>query len=657
MIYFNLITGLVIFLLLCIVCFTLPGFFFINISKLKFTFWEKLFIGSSFGFIFFTLSSYFLSLMKLNFLLLPIILLISIKSLKNLPSDIKRIRLISKTRITLLAVIFFVGVMGQLLIISPSGLLQDGSLIFYSSHGHDGLWHIALMEEFKKGFPLQNPVFSENKLVNYHFFSDIAPAIFSQFGLSSLDLYFRYFPLFFSILLGATVYLLGSKIGGTFSAGVWSAIFTFFAGSFGYILTFLRSGTFSGESIFWASQIQSSIGNPPQIAAFVIVLTFIFLFSFIKEGGIPIFIMCAILAGSFIEFKAYGALIILMTLGLVGIWEIVREKDFKIFLLFLASSILSLILYIPNSISGNTFLIFEPWWFIRTMVVAPDRLDLIDWELRRQTYIAENNWKRVIQLEVTAFLIFLIGNLGMRFLGFKYFYSLIKNSLKDYYNLTLILICLISFIFPLIFLQKGVAGNTIQFFQYYLLFMGIFAGISISQLFSLVRFKIFKILLIILVIVISIPTQLGLIYNFYSGLPLAKVNPDELSALEFLRLKTNQNSIILTPPFKKDLPNKELPPPIWIWSDTSYVPALSNRTAFLADLEQLDIMGYNFAQREKAVEDIFLETDTNKFVEKIENENIDYLYFPTKLSPNIDMSKTKFKKVFSNISVEIWSIN
>src|SRR5437879_9715117 len=37
------------------------------------------------------------------------------------------------------------------------------------------------------------------------------------------------------------------------------------------IVTFLKDQSLGGESIFWASQIQSSIGNPPQAAAFIIV--------------------------------------------------------------------------------------------------------------------------------------------------------------------------------------------------------------------------------------------------------------------------------------------------------------------------------------------------------------------------------------------------
>jgi hypothetical protein len=100
---------------------------------------------------------------------------------------------------------FIVGVIGQLLIIAPSGINIDGNILFWSAHGHDGVWHLNLIEELKKGSPFQNPSFSQQKLINYHFFSDIPISDFSLFfHFSTLDLFFRFFPLLFSCLLGLT---------------------------------------------------------------------------------------------------------------------------------------------------------------------------------------------------------------------------------------------------------------------------------------------------------------------------------------------------------------------------------------------------------------------------------------------------------------------
>lgn len=648
---------IILFLIASAFCFTIPGIFLITKSKIQSSFWEKVVLGTIVGFIFFTFLSYFSLILNLQFLSLLTPLVINIISLKQILKMPSQITYLPKIRLLFLLSIFLFGVIGQLLVIAPSGLNLKGDLVFWSSHAHDGSWHIALMEEIKKGYPLQNPIYAGEKLVNYHFFSDIAPAVFSKyFKFSTLDLYFRFFPLFFSILLGAIVYLLGVKLGG-FTAGIWGLIFTYFAGSFGYIVTYFKNQTIGGESIFWASQIQSSVGNPPQIASFIIVLAFLYLFHyFIAKKDKVIFFTLVFLAGMLIEFKVYGAVVLLGSLSLVGIWQLIRKGKSSIFLLSIASCILSAILYLPNSQHSASFLIFEPWWFIRTMVVAPDKLNWLDLELRRQTYIAESNWKRVIQLELTAFLIFFFGNLGMRFLGLWHLVKSLKTVFKNYFNLLFLSIIVVSFVLPLLFLQKGVASNTIQFFQYFLLLSGIAAAVTTAKLISTVNPIIFKTAISILIITLAIPTQVALIYSFYNRQPFTKIQGQELTALEFLKQNTDKNSIVLTPPYNKYLDLKENVPDIWDWSDTAFVSAFSARRTYLADLEQVDIMGYDLKSRKFIQERTFIESDPTAFTKLLKQENIDFIYFPKALKPAVELSQTTLRQVYSNDASEVWEV-
>lgn len=647
-----------LFLILSIVCFTTPGIFLLEKSKIRFSFWEKLILGTCLGFIFFTLLSYSLVILKLHLLLLPIIVLINILSIRIIPSLFSQITFLPKINLAILSLVFLIGIIGQLLIIAPSGIYRSGDLVFWSSHGHDGFWHIALMEEYKKGYPLLNPVFAGERLVNYHFFSDIAPAEFNRyFKLSTLDLYFRFFPLMFSILLGALAYLLGKKLGG-FQAGLWASIFTYFAGSFGYIVTYLQSKTFGGESLFWASQIQSSIGNPPQIAAFIIVLTFLYLFDiFLKNRSKALLTICAILVGSLAVFKVYGAVVLVISVFLVGLWQLVRKKGFSILLLSLAGACFSAILLLPNSTNYGSFLIFEPWWFIRTMVVAPDRLNWLDLELKRQTYIFEGNWKRVIQVELTAFLIFFFGNLGMRLLGLWSFWKLLKSSLTNYFNQLLLTTIIVSFILPILFLQKGVAANTIQFLQYFLLLFGFLVALTVANILKRIKSKFVVILVGFTIILLSVPTQLSLIISFYNRLPFAKVSATELSALKFLKDNITHESIVLTAPYNKYLDLHDPIPNIWDWSDSAYVSALTNKRVYLADTEQVTILGYDLSSRLKFQEEIFAQEDPTTFTRKLQENRIDYIYFPKSLKPAVELDKSGLKKVYSNDLVEIWQVD
>lgn len=647
-----------LFLLAAFLCFTMPGVFLLEKAHFQFKNWEKYFLATSLGLASFTLLSYIGIVLHLNFLAILIVIITIIIALETFLESIKKLAFPNLKQTILLIIIFFVGIVGQMAVIAPSGIEKNGDLVFWSAHGHDSMWHISLMEEIKKGYPLQNPVFAGEKLVNYHFFSDIAPTIFSEyFRFSNLDLYFRFFPSLYSLLLGALAYFLGKRMGGSFAAGIWATIFTYFAGSFGWIITWIQNRSIGGETIFWATQIQSSIGNPPQIAIFVVLLAFMFFFlDFLKDQkNWSKLIICVLLAGSLIEFKVYGGVIVLGSLLLVGSWQFLKERRLQLLLLAVSSSILSAVLYLPNTVGSMGFLIWEPWWYIRTMIVIPGRLNLLDWELRRQTYLSENNIKRVILLESTSFSIFLLGNLGMRFIGLLEVGKIFSSVLKDYFHLLLILTIGSSFILPMLFLQKGVASNSIQFMQYFLLLTGIMAGIGVGR-FTQKLESTKQIIIGIVIILIAVPTQAGLIYSFYINPPLAKIDSGEQTALKFIKENTLESSVIITPSYNKYLNLKIATPPIWAWFDTGYVSALSARRTFISDTEQIDIMGYDFKNRLTAQKEIFEGTDSLKFIKTLKDNHINYLYFPRILRPAINLQQTPLKQIFSNNSVEIWKV-
>lgn len=648
---------IILFLIIAILAFTLPGIYLLEQTKLKLTSWEKLILGSVVGLIFFSLLSYFLLLIHLHLLLPAIILILALLQVKKIPGLIKNLKFFPKGRLILFLLMFIVGLIGQLLVIAPSGIYLNNDLVFWSSHGHDGLWHLNLMQSYQKGYPLLNPIIAGERVYNYHFFSDIAPADFNQFfKFSGLDLYFRFFPLIYSLLLGALSFLLGAKMGRSFLAGLMSLSFTLFAGSFGYIVTYLQNHTLGGETVFWASQPQSSIGNPPQIAAFIIVLSFLYLFTyFLENNNRMLFFICVILAGSLAEFKIYGGIVLLTSLGLTGVWQILKEKKFSILLLSISSGLLSALLYFPNASNSGGFLIFEPWWYIRTMIVAPNRLNWLDLELRRQTYLADHNYKRVLQIEVTGLLIFFFGNLGMRFLALCKLLK-IKNLFKDYYNLAISSIITISLVIPLLFLQKGVATNTIQFLQYFLIMTGIVAGVAVADFFRKIKSPVVIGIIGLIIFILAVPTQVGLIQNFYSRPPFAKISRAEITALQFIKQQTPENSIILTPAFNKYYQNTQAIPEIWAWSDTSYVSALSQRSTYLADTEQVDIMGYDYKNRLAAQQEIFTQEDPKLFTKEINDLRVNYLYFPIPQKPLVDLTKTPLKPIFSNSAMEIWQV-
>lgn len=604
-----------------------------------------------------TLISYLLILANVPVLILPITLIFVILSAKPFVKIIKSIKIKLNFLTIATFLVFALGIAGQMAIISPSGVFKNGDLLFWSAHGHDGAWHIALMEEIKRGWPFQNPSFAGERLLNYHFFSDILPAIFSKYTpLTNLDLYFRIFPFFYSLFLGASAYFLTAELIKTkglsknSTAPLWATIFTYFAGSFGFIATYIKNKTWGGESIFWATQPQSASGNPPQIISdFLILSALYFLIKFGSEKGGKtkniLFIICVVIFGTLASFKVYAGVVALISLGIYGLWKLIKEKRWDYIFLTILSGILSAGLYFPNTSGSASFLIFQPWWYIRTMVVEPSRLNWIDLELRRQFYLDRGGVRsilRIVEYEGVAFLIFFFGNLGMRFLGLKKFIE------TNIFIKTAVIVSLIS---PLLFLQKGVASNTSQFLQYFVLFFGILAGMEISKITKKVK------ILIPFIIILMIPTQVSLLYEFYSRPAFAKISAQELEALSFIKDESSEDVVIISPPYNQYLDLKENTPNIWDWFDTSYVAAFSERRTYFEDYEQADIMGYNWKERSEVKKAVFESKDKNEVKNLVDKTEADILYYPKAISPKINPEEIGFKKLFENEEASVWKTN
>ena len=472
---------IVVFLFLCYVVFSIPGLFILKKLRLfQSDLLSKNLVATGLGVCVFVLIVYVLAMLgvrNLIWIYVSVSFCGVIYAIFNNFRGIIDAILRAKSKSIVFWLVLVVGVVGQVAVNYPSGMNYAGGIYFWSSHGHDGVWHIALMDEFQKLiWPFRNPELAGANLVNYHFFSDLLMSEMSRlFWFSNLDVYFRLMPVFNSLMLGISAYLLVKKWSGTETGGIWGMFFGYFAGSFGYLVTLPRNGNIVGESIFWVSQTQSVLGNPPHAMAFFILTIYLLvLWEWFKDSSWKIGLVLLILGGALIEFKVYGGLLVLGGLAVAAVGQIINSRKFHTLFLFIITLGFAMGIYLPNSANSQGFLVWQPWWFIRTMVVAPDRLNLLDWELKRQTYIAESNWKRVVWLEGMAFLIFLFGMLGMRLIGFWSLVKLLTSKIfSNYYSQFIVSVVIASFFIPVFFLQKGVAWNAIQFNQYFLLLFGL----------------------------------------------------------------------------------------------------------------------------------------------------------------------------------------
>ncbi len=355
-------------------------------------------------------------------------------------------------------------------------------------------------------------------------------------------------------------------------------------------------------------------------------------------------------------------------LGSAALIDLIANKKISTFFLTGILSISNYITIKSMTRGAEGFLLFVPWWFVRTMVVAGNRLDWIDLEHKRQFYLAQGGIRgflRVMQFEGMAFLIFLVGNMGFRIIGFieifrKYIYGFKKTYLNPF-DVALLVTMLTGLIIPMLFVQKGIIYNNIQFFQYFNLIFGFFSAITTYKILIWIKNKTFKILFVVFVLSFSLPTVLGNINEFYgqNSNPLALVSNQELDALKYLKENSGQDDIILNLPFNVYLQDKFKfqPKPIYAWYSTAYISALTGRPTYFSSEEQVLITGYPVEERKKIVKNFFEGEDFESNKLFLKNAKIKYIYLPKKeIQKNIDVEKNGLNKFFENDEVIIYTV-
>lgn len=656
------ILKLPLFVVMSFLAWYFPGLLILGKKQLKPE--EKVALSYGLGIVFFSSLAAFLGLIRLRFLALPLLLGIAVVVFKkfSLKAIFSPFLFLLKNKILLF--LLLAGIIVQGLINFPSGYLYSEGYYFWSSQGHDGLWHVALMQEIARHFPPNNPLYSHQLLTNYHFASDILMGefyrLFPFFG--SLDLYFRFFPVLLSFLIGLGAFCFAQRKWGK-TVGYWAVFFTYFCGSFGYLVSiFNHRFPLSGETTFWASQGNTILGNPPHALGIILLTLILFLLEIWRKTKEKFWLFLIVFLGYALAIvKISSGVVMIFALGMTGLWLFWKEKKVGLFLLsvFLAASNFFILKII--SPTASSFLLFQPLWFPRTMMVA--RLGNVEWELKRQHYLWKGTWKsylHAVQLELEAILIFLVGNSGIRIIGLGEIVKKIRNKI-DVVEVFLSSCLVFSVGIVLLFVQKGLIYNFIQFMQIYLHFLGFLAAATLVGILKKLKAKPTKILLSLLVIVLAVPTVLGNFFDFYgpNTSPLAKVSLAEVEALDWLKKNSNPEEIVLTKPFvggAERLYNRQ-PWPISAWYSTPYVFVFSHRYAYLAAEEQLMITGYEIEDDLSLMRAFFKQTDLAASKNFLEEKNIKYIYVrKDELEKPLLEEKLGISQVFENDEVLIFKV-
>lgn len=632
-----------------------PGLLIINkILSKETSFLKKANIGLILGLVIVTLLFYLGNLVNLKIIIfayLIVNLILLIKFRKNLFSSLL-INFKDKFNFLVVALIG-IGTIFQQMPTFKNGLNYPYGLGFWGPNTHDGIWHVSLINQLVKDVPPQNPIFAGEILKNYHYFYDLLIAATSYISaVPILDLTFRFYPLIFSLSLGIGSYFLiksfvkeESKEGKL--AILLSLYLVYFAGSFGWIVEYIKQGHLGGESAFWANQSISFNLNPPSAISLIIVIAIISTLPNIKSK-LSILVL-TILSGALISFKAYAAILILLSFLMVG----VIKRSPLYLLVFITATFFASILFLSNFTTDKKLILFSPFWLIHTMIDSPDRVGWARLSLARTVGLETGNWFKFFSAEVISLIIFILGNLGTRLFALLSLIK-IKEILKNLQYLFIFLFSTLALIIPILFIQSGNPWNTIQFIYYFIYISAILGG----YVFAKIILKLPKILALLLATIFICLTPINswaTANGYLSYQPHSHISNEEFKALKFL--KNQKEGVVLTHPYDPRIKNMLAEPwPQLAYDSTAYVSALSGKSVFIEDEPQNQILLTDYKKRITQAKDFF-EGSHIGGSEFLRDNNIRYIYLPRIFKISLDTNKLNLNQIYGNDEILIYQLN
>ncbi len=532
-----------------------------------------------------------------------------------------------------------------------SGLKYEYGIGFWGPNGHDAIWHLSLINQLKQNIPPNNPIYSGTSLSNYHWGYDLFVALISKITqINPSFLYFQILPIIFAIIIGFLSYKFAKIVTKNHLTSLFFVFLNYFASSFGWIITLIKSGQIAGESIFWSMQSASTLLNPPYALSLIILLIGLILwFQHQDNGSIFWGLSIGLILSLLCYVKVYSAILIGLSLS---IYLIISSSKSKIITRFnlsicLSMGIISLIILKNLGVLGKANLLeFKPFWFTHSMIESIDKLY---WPKLASYRYNQTNFIITTIIELFLIGIFLIGNLGIRIFGIaKLINDFIKNKTKNI-DILFILLMSIAFMFTIFFVQKGTAWNTIQFLYYFLFITNFYLAKFLSNI-----YKKHKIILLCLLILASIGS-VGTLKDYFGNPAPSCLPNNEIIALNFL--KDQPSGIVLTYPYDKYKKNNlNTPIPLYAYETTSYVSAFSQKTVYLEDEMNLDITGFDWQKRRLESTNFFSKNDKYNNRGFLINNNIDYIYLTTDQQIKTNLSDLQVDEIYNNEEIKIFKV-
>lgn len=606
------------------------------------------------GTVLLTLISLIVRFLGLNFSVLWVLPVISlfylIRYSLKISSSVNLMSVIFKRNAFILSVIL-VGVIGQNIVLFRGGWQVPAGFVFPSMH--DTMWNIALSAELFAHFPPENPAIAGVMLKNNHYFYPLLLAA-SRFltGISVFDLYFRWGPIFVSLLFGLGLYAVSTIFTKKIIFRSFCVFLGYFSGNFAYLLPLFLGSQFDWKgNSFFADQPFDQIINPYSVLGFTLMLFGIYCAAKIlqekKNLSAGFGIIGGLLLGSLYGFKSFGGVTVILALIATTFLQFIFYRRWNLLVLSLISLFVFSGIFFFTTDPASAYLIWSPGWLLTQMMTDRDKLYLPRFAETENYYKMIGNRLGFLKIKFTELTIYLLGNLGTRTAGLIYlvYILFIAHVRSPKYIIQFIgALGLIAFSIPLLFNLRNSTFNIIQFTPYGLVLLAVLSGAAAEKLYEFCvsrKKKTLAIFLLLGFLLLSVPVNVNNIAEKLAP-PKDVISNEEMSALAFLKVTAKPDDIILIDPSQ-------------FHQDAIYVPAISEHRVFLASPGYAIQTGLVPQVRESQINDFF-KTGDRKFLVK---NKISYIYL---LKSDQDAKKMKLledlniKAVFDNSQVIIWKV-
>jgi hypothetical protein len=493
----------------------------------------------------------------------------------------------------------------QCALVANSGW-RGGSLYLATHHSHDASWHLAIAAmlrpgtEFATPWPPPNPVWADQPLSNYHPLSDVIVALLAPHE-EHVNVYFRVLPPLYALLIAGAAAWTAREWGGSAAICALTVALVGLCGGLGHLVALVGGYRPYWSSVFWLGQTFGVLINPPMALSLAALFTGLALLSRRESPPLATAAAVGVLWGLSFGLKAYLSVLAAAALALAAL--LASPADRRRLVLAFGVVMLGAVLMMVLTTRGaaGTFF-FQPKWLLWTLLISPERVGLRVDGVRQ--------WPLPLQLPALALLAlfalacYVVGNLGVRVFGLPGAWRALrgKNGPPDTQAAQRVgaAIAGIGLVIPLLLAQRGAMWNSIQFADFALPLLPLWAAPQIVRWVASLPAP-GRAAGVAALLAFALPTTLHTLWmNRWGNV----IPPEEITALRDLKGRVPAGGRILVSPApvpaRAALPRDRFVPPTPS-TETAYVAALTARPTYYADPLTLGNLGFPEAQRREEI--------------------------------------------------------